>query len=261
MSSKLLTILGIILVGVGLALGLVGIISPTQLAAYMMTLDTAATLVVGGILVSGLANIISMLSTVLANGTHTAPNLQASIPAERVRAVTPESKPEFKVSTPSVTQSQYVPAPASAVDAGLSRSEITSGMAAGAVTTAAAGAISMSERSIPDLSTSAPSASVADAINALEQAKTDMRAAFGGGMSKPQPAFPEVAIPPPHDEPEDDEPVEEAVVETGELYVVEEKLIRNHPARILSDGTVEAETAEGWMRFENVEHLNEYLDG
>ena len=28
---------------------------------------------------------------------------------------------------------------------------------------------------------------------------------------------------------------------------------------VLSDGTVEAETAEGWMRFENVEHLEEYL--
>ena len=27
-----------------------------------------------------------------------------------------------------------------------------------------------------------------------------------------------------------------------------------------ADGTVEAETAEGWMRFENLEHLNEYLD-
>jgi hypothetical protein len=32
------------------------------------------------------------------------------------------------------------------------------------------------------------------------------------------------------------------------------------PARILSDGTVEAETDEGWMRFENLEHLDEYLD-
>jgi hypothetical protein len=28
----------------------------------------------------------------------------------------------------------------------------------------------------------------------------------------------------------------------------------------LSDETVEAETDEGWMRFENLEHLNEYID-
>ena len=46
----------------------------------------------------------------------------------------------------------------------------------------------------------------------------------------------------------------------GGLYVVEEKIIRGKPARILSDGTVEAETDEGWMRFENMEHLEEYLD-
>ena len=41
---------------------------------------------------------------------------------------------------------------------------------------------------------------------------------------------------------------------------MEEKLIRGRPARVLSDGTVEAETDEGWMRFENLEHLEEYLD-
>jgi hypothetical protein len=53
---------------------------------------------------------------------------------------------------------------------------------------------------------------------------------------------------------------EEEVIDDGQLYVVEERVIRRHPARILSDGTVEAETAEGWMRFENLEHLDEYLD-
>lgn len=46
----------------------------------------------------------------------------------------------------------------------------------------------------------------------------------------------------------------------GELYVVEDKVIRGRQSRILSDGTVEAETDEGWMRFENLEHLDEYLD-
>ena len=48
--------------------------------------------------------------------------------------------------------------------------------------------------------------------------------------------------------------------EAVELYVVEEKVIRGRPARVLSDGTVEAETDEGWMRFENLEHLDEYLE-
>ena len=44
-----------------------------------------------------------------------------------------------------------------------------------------------------------------------------------------------------------------------QLFVIEERLVRGRVARVLSDGTVEAETAEGWMRFENVEHLEEYL--
>ena len=51
----------------------------------------------------------------------------------------------------------------------------------------------------------------------------------------------------------------EAVSEE-ELFVVEERTIAGKPARILSDGTVEAETDDGWMRFENVEHLEEYMD-
>ncbi len=45
-----------------------------------------------------------------------------------------------------------------------------------------------------------------------------------------------------------------------QLYIVEEVEIRGKAARVLSDNTVEAETAEGWMRFENIEHLEEYLD-
>jgi hypothetical protein len=54
----------------------------------------------------------------------------------------------------------------------------------------------------------------------------------------------------------DDQPMEQEEA----LFVVEERTIRDRPARLLSDGTVEAETDEGWMRFENVEHVEEYLD-
>jgi hypothetical protein len=54
--------------------------------------------------------------------------------------------------------------------------------------------------------------------------------------------------------------VEEIPVSEEELYVVEERTIAGKPARILSDGTVEAETDDGWMRFENVEHLEEYME-
>jgi hypothetical protein len=54
--------------------------------------------------------------------------------------------------------------------------------------------------------------------------------------------------------------VRRETVSEEELYVVEERTIAGKPARILSDGTVEAETDDGWMRFENAEHLEEYMD-
>jgi len=55
--------------------------------------------------------------------------------------------------------------------------------------------------------------------------------------------------------------VEETLEETpDQLYVIEELVIRGKASRLLSDNTIEAETAEGWMRFENAEHLEEYLD-
>jgi hypothetical protein len=93
--------------------------------------------------------------------------------------------------------------------------------------------------------------SVADTVAALEQAKTDIAVALGVEPQKAAPEVP-VAVAP--------EPEEKAEAADGELYVVEEKVIRGRPARVLSDGTVEAETDDGWMRFENLEHLDEYLE-
>jgi hypothetical protein len=85
---------------------------------------------------------------------------------------------------------------------------------------------------------------VSQTIAALEKAKSDINAALAG--STPEPA-----------QPAEEERTEDS---TDQLFVVEERVIRGRPARILSDGTVEAETDEGWMRFENLEHLDEYLD-
>ena len=94
--------------------------------------------------------------------------------------------------------------------------------------------------------------SVADTVAALEQAKTDIAVALGVEPQKAAPAEPLAAKPEPEAKPE--------AAEVEELYVVEEKVIRGRPARVLSDGTVEAETDDGWMRFENLEHLDEYLE-
>lgn len=93
--------------------------------------------------------------------------------------------------------------------------------------------------------------SVADTVAALEQAKTDIAVALGVEPQKAPAAEPVAAKAEPEAKPEP---------ETEELYVVEEKVIRGRPARVLSDGTVEAETDDGWMRFENLEHLDEYLE-
>jgi hypothetical protein len=103
----------------------------------------------------------------------------------------------------------------------------------------------------------ATTVSVADTIAALDQAKSDIKSALGGmetlGAPNDQTKTAEVVDIPP-------EPEAALAEASDELYVVEEKIIRGRPSRILSDDTVEAETDEGWMRFENLEHLNEYLD-
>ena len=98
----------------------------------------------------------------------------------------------------------------------------------------------------------APKTSVAETVSALEQAKSDIAAALGVEAHEMPVAEPVEAKAEPEAKPE--------AMETTELYVVEEKVIRGRPARVLSDGTVEAETDEGWMRFENLEHLDEYLE-
>ncbi len=104
------------------------------------------------------------------------------------------------------------------------------------------------------------SAPTRDTLKALEQARQKIEQAFD---AKSAPASESAAAAKPGVEETSSAPAEEAeepeLVE-GQLYVVEERVIRMRPARILSDGTVEAETDEGWMRFENLEHLDEYLD-
>ena len=97
-----------------------------------------------------------------------------------------------------------------------------------------------------------PKTSVADTISALEQAKSDIAVALGVETHETEVAEPTLA--------KDESAAKAEVGEVGELFVVEEKVIRGRPARVLSDGTVEAETDEGWMRFENLEHLDEYLE-
>ncbi len=132
-----------------------------------------------------------------------------------------------------------------------------------------------SETVIPEFGRRSTEAAVAtmtpavrETIIALEEAKTNIRQALGeetaASPPPPEPPAEPVATAPAEtatvEEPAPAEEVQEPVEQEPQLYVVEERVIRNREARILSDGTVEAETDEGWMRFENLEHLDEYLD-
>ncbi|WP_395684733.1 hypothetical protein [Aestuariivirga sp.] len=101
------------------------------------------------------------------------------------------------------------------------------------------------------------SQSTRDMIGALDVARTSIEQVFKGkapsGDGEPVSSRAAAAA-------SGAPPLDEEAVVSGQLYVIDERIIRHRPARILSDGTVEAETEDGWMRFENLEHLDEYLD-
>lgn len=217
--SKLMSVLGIILLAVGLAIGLLEIANPGHLQGMGVNLDTSVSLIVGGVLAIGLGGVIAALE----RGTLTVPGYEETTTEAEV-AVTEEvetssgeaaEKPSRKILFPSFGRR--------------------------AAATAAAAGEAAAEDAPP---------SVQQTIDALEQAKQDIKGALGGMET----ILPETNAAESKSDAASDEPAE------GELYVIEEKTIRGRPARILSDNTVEAETDEGWMRFENIDHLNEYLD-
>ena len=220
--SKLMWILGVLLAAAGIALGLMAVLSPGRMDIWGVKLDTAALLLVGGILSLGLGGVIDALKS--SRGSKIARHEDVAVAAMPVGE---------EVTAP-------MPAPT-----GFGRK------AAGAATAVVATAA---------IAVEAPKSSVAETIAALDEAKADIKRALGGmdNISAPEahvePAHIEATLPAVNDI------ADEATDADPSLFVVEEKIIRGRPARILSDETVEAETDEGWMRFENLEHLNEYLD-
>lgn len=239
--AKLMWICGILLAAAGIALGVVLLVTPSVPGS--LTIDTAAVLLVGGVLALGLGGVIDALR-------HNRLQVAVEAPAPAPAARTAEAPSEAPAAIP-----EFGPRGAKAAAAAAAAAAAT---ATTAVETAAAEPVE--EVSRPTRET----------IQALEQARQKIEQAFDSRKSAPQPKA-EPEAPAAEDEIGPDEVVaeevvaedmvlEEDVIDDGQLYVVEERVIRNHPARILSDGTVEAETAEGWMRFENLEHLDEYLD-
>jgi hypothetical protein len=218
--SRIMSLSGIVLAFAGLLLIVLSVVDPGLMQVYGVTPEAGAILLVGGVLALGLGGVINAIE---GNG------IDVAVPVTKVDKTAPSS--EVKA----------------AATSGFGRKSAEASSSASAASTA--------KSTLP---------SVAETISALEQAKSDIKTALGGmddvtqgpGDAAPVPdavqAAP-VAVAAAA-EASADEDVE------GELYVVEEKIIRGRPSRILSDDTVEAETDEGWMRFENLEHLNEYLD-
>lgn len=224
--SKLMSVLGVILMAVGVVLGVLELMQPGRVQGLGISIGTAVDLIIGGILSLGLGGVIAALSGRTA---------EAMVDMVEV-APAPAPIPEVVVPAPEAAVAEEAPA----------KMRFGFGKKLGAATATVAAGAAVAEAAAP-AAVEAVTSPVQETLDALEQAKQDIKGALGGVESivTPEPDAPAAAA---------EAPAED------ELYVVEEKSIRGRPARILSDDTVEAETDEGWMRFENLEHLNEYLD-
>jgi hypothetical protein len=254
--SKLMSVLGIVLLAIGFALALVGFVNPAQMQVYGLTMETAAILVSGGIMSIGLGGVINALSGF------------APVIAKIEEPFVTEDIPAIKVAGPKIENPVFV-APEPAAEEAPARIRFNGfGRKAAAAATGVAATAAVANEALSQSVASPVAASanaVDDTIAALEQAKADIANAIGGINVVAESSVEvtgenvvaDVTVDASVDV--DDDVVEDEAVE-GELYVLEERDIRGRPARILSDNTVEAETDEGWMRFENLEHLNEYLD-
>jgi hypothetical protein len=245
--SRLMTILGIVFLALGAAIAVVGFARPGQMQVSGLTMDSAGLLLMTGLMGLGFGGIIDAIQK--RGGASSVAVVEAAaepVIAKRVEAAKPVA---FEAAPTPAAAEEEQPTRIRFRGFGRKLGEDAAGVTAGAAAATAAVTSALTEPA---------KSSVDDTINALEKAKQDITSALGGveRISTVTPPPPVIAAP----APEVVEEQEAASADDGELYVVEEKIIRGRPARILSDDTVEAETEEGWMRFENLEHLNEYLD-
>ena len=220
--SGLMKLLGLVLIIAAAVFVLLLKLSSAQMQVWGISPDVIATLLVGGVIGLGLAGVIDAV-------TRIGSGFPMQAPAAELIATA------VAIAEPVVEEKAVSPSP---IGFGRKRAETPPAFEP--------------EVSALPVAKSVAATSVADTIAALEQAKSDIKTALGGVESMSG------SVESPRMEPVATEG--EVEPDSEELYVVEEKIIRGRPSRILSDDTVEAETDEGWMRFENLEHLNEYLD-
>lgn len=235
--SKLMIILGIIVAAAGAVLGALIYVSPGEMQVRGLTYDVASVLLVGGLGLVGLGGVIAAM--------------------EKTTAATRELRDWL-----TGQDSGQVVAAAAAATAIVAADSGASEFSAGSVTPPPftvptpepASSVTKFEKLVEEsrVSTDRAVAETRETIAAIDKANSELKQALG---DESEPA----AEPPPAPAAEAATEATEEVEDT-QLFVVEERLIRGRPARVLSDGTVEAETDDGWMRFENLEHLEEYLD-
>ena len=235
--SKVLIAIGIIVVLAGIAAAGMIYTTPGQMQVMGITPEVAAVLLVGGFTVLGLGTVTAAIET----SNRTLRDLRVMV-AQADRA--PPAGPAVEL--PSHGDEPVVATAAVAAVAG--EPEPIIAPEPGPPPPSAVDALIAESRAAAEKAIAASKEQAAETVVALDKAKDDLSKA----LNVPEPAAePAVSA-------TEEETAEEA--EDSQLYVVEERLIRGRPARVLSDGTVEAETDEGWMRFENLEHLEEYLD-
>lgn len=246
--SKLMIILGIIVAAAGAVGAALIYVSPGQMQVLGLAYDVAAIILVGGLGLIGLGGVIGAVDRTTAAtrdlrdwlaGQDNGQVIAAAAPPPPVSdfSTAPIAPPPFPVPPPVV---EPQPSPASKLDALIKESKAETNRA-----------VAMSR----------------ETSDAIDKAKSKIEETFRASPLEPPPPPPPPAVTEPPAAAEVAEVAETTetteTVEEGDdtqLFVVEERLIRGRPARVLSDGTVEAETDDGWMRFENLEHLEEYLD-
>ncbi len=227
--SKLMIILGIIAAAAGAVIGALIYVSPGQMQVLGLTPEVAATMLVGGLGLIGFGGVIAALDKVAGATQGLRAWLSGQDNGQTTAGATATTVSEF---TPVTATSPSFPVPTPVVETQTSVSKIDA----------------LIEESKHE--TNRAVAKSRETIAAIDKADSEIKEALG----VPEPE----ATPPAAPEPVAEDA--EAEAEDTQLFVVEERLIRGRPARVLSDGTVEAETDDGWMRFENLEHLEEYLD-
>jgi hypothetical protein len=250
--SKLMLIIGIVVLAAGIALGLIVFFSPGRMQAVGLTADTAAILLTAGLLSIGLGGVIAAVEAA-AKSTQDLREWLAGHEAAEAKAPS------------SIVSNEPVAEPAAAVaETGVAATSAVEETARNETAEKEPSPVveDKTEKVFPpfEKTLTAVKPTTEDTLLSLEKAKTDLSSALGlpPEFTKKNELEPEPEVEPGEADLSDE--AETDADDDEQLYVIEEKFVRGRPARILSDGTVEAETDEGWMRFENTEHLEEYLD-